>query len=55
MVFRNHHGLGKLCVRPSFIENVGQFDAGARFSMWGCSGNYLVDEDVIWHLMSSER
>ena len=31
-----------------FIENVGQFDEGARFQMWGGPGTTWLAEDGIW-------
>ena len=33
---------------PLFIENVGQFDEGARFQMWGGPGTTWLAEDGIW-------
>ena len=31
-----------------FVENVGQFDAGARFQMWGGPGTVWLAEDGLW-------
>ena len=31
-----------------FIENVGQFDAGARFQVWGGSGTVWLADGALW-------
>ncbi|MCL5959745.1 MAG: SBBP repeat-containing protein, partial [Chloroflexi bacterium] len=32
-----------------FIENVGQFDQGARFRVQGADANLLLDDDALWY------